>query len=74
MIESAIRKVVRVEEVPLKPILEARIELIAAKKAVDEGVEGAIPKALEKNREYIRARTPPRQRMVIFDTFEVKLR
>jgi len=50
MIESAIRKVVRVEEVPLKPILEARIELIAAKKAVDEGVEGAIPKALEKNR------------------------
>ena len=33
-----------------------------------------IPKALEKNWEYIRARTPPKQRMVIFDTFEVELR
>ena len=79
MIENAIRKIVRVEEVPRKPVVEARAEMLVANniyRAADtlEAKGRALPPLMEKYNEYIKARIPPEEEVVVFDTFRIKLR
>lgn len=74
MIERFGRKTVRVEEVPRKSILEAKKDMLTAlDDYMIQGTQEAMSTMVKSYRGYEEARTPPKQQVVIFDSFKVKL-
>ena len=66
-------KILRVEDVPRKPIEEARVAMVTAKADFIQGEEKTLGKVVKTYGDYVEARMPPERQVVIFDSFRVSL-